>query len=140
MKQDLAITVDAVVFAEENNELYILVIKRKNDPYQGKWALPGGFLEEDELLHTGCLRELEEETGLQLKQMQQVGIYDEINRDPRGRTLSVAFTTKLQLRKEIKGNDDAAEAKWILVNELTEVAFDHQQIINDALEKLQITR
>jgi len=140
MKQDLAITVDAVVFAEENEHLYLLVIKRKNDPFQGKWALPGGFLEEDELLHIGCLRELEEETGLQLKEIQQVGIYDEIDRDPRGRTLSIAFTTKLEQRKEIKGSDDAEEAQWVLLDELTELAFDHHKIINDALEKLQITR
>ena len=72
--------------------------------------------------------------------MQQVGIYDEIDRDPRGRTLSIAFTTKLQQRKEIKGSDDAEEAQWILLDELKELAFDHHKIINDALEKLQITR
>ncbi|MBW2960720.1 NUDIX domain-containing protein [Mesonia aestuariivivens] len=138
MRQDLAVTVDAVIFLEENNALYLLVIKRKNQPFQGHWALPGGFLEEDELLQTGCLRELEEETGLQLQQLEKVGIYDAINRDPRGRTLSVAFTAKLQERKQICANDDADEAKWILLKDIEEMAFDHHQIIQDAIKKLQI--
>ncbi len=139
MKQDIAITTDAVIFAEEKGALYLLLIKRKNEPYQGQWALPGGFLEEDELLKTGCLRELQEETGLELEHVERVGIYDAIQRDPRGRTLSVAFTTKLSQREPIKGSDDAAEAKWVLLKDVEEIAFDHGQIIEEALEKLQIS-
>ena len=139
MKQDISITTDAVIFAEEKEGLYVLVIKRKNEPYQGQWALPGGFLEEDELLETGCLRELQEETGLKLDKVERVGVYDAIQRDPRGRTISVAFTTKLSKRKTIKGSDDAAEAKWMLLKEVEEIAFDHGQIIEESLEKLQMS-
>ena len=139
MKQDIAITTDAVIFAEEKEGLYVLLIKRKNEPYQGQWALPGGFLEEDELLETGCLRELQEETGLKLDKVERVGVYDAIQRDPRGRTISVAFTTKLSKRKTIKGSDDAAEAKWMLLKEVEEIAFDHGQIIEESLEKLQMS-
>lgn len=139
MKQDISITTDAVIFAEEKEGLYVLVIKRKNEPYQGQWALPGGFLEEDELLETGCLRELQEETGLKLEKVERVGVYDAIQRDPRGRTISVAFTTKLSKRKTIKGSDDAAEAKWMLLKEVEEIAFDHGQIIEESLEKLQMS-
>ncbi|MAN27185.1 MULTISPECIES: NUDIX domain-containing protein [Mesonia] len=139
MKQDISITTDAVIFAEEKEGLYVLLIKRKNEPYQGQWALPGGFLEEDELLETGCLRELQEETGLKLDKVERVGVYDAIQRDPRGRTISVAFTTKLSKRKTIKGSDDAAEAKWMLLKEVEEIAFDHGQIIEESLEKLQMS-
>ena len=139
MKQDISITTDAVIFAEEKEGLYVLVIKRKNEPYQGQWALPGGFLEENELLETGCLRELQEETGLKLEKVERVGVYDAIQRDPRGRTISVAFTTKLSKRKTIKGSDDAAEAKWMLLKEVEEIAFDHGQIIEESLEKLQMS-
>lgn len=139
MKQEIAITTDAVIFAEEKGALYLLLIKRKNEPYQGQWALPGGFLEEDELLKTGCLRELKEETGLKLDDLKRVGIYDAIQRDPRGRTLSVAFTAKLPQREPIKGSDDAVEAKWVLLKDLEKIAFDHEKIIEEALEKLQIT-
>ncbi|MDR6302127.1 NUDIX hydrolase [Mesonia maritima] len=139
MKQEIAITVDAVIFAEENNELFLLMIKRKNEPFKNEWALPGGFLEKDELLKTGCLRELKEETGLALTEIQQVGIYDKIDRDPRGRTLSVAFTAKLQQKKEVKGNDDAEEAEWVSLKEIKKTAFDHNLIISDAKKKLQIT-
>lgn len=139
MKQDISITTDAVIFAEEKEGLYVLVIKRKNEPYQGQWALPGGFLEENELLETGCLRELQEETGLKLEKVERVGVYDAIQRDPRGRTISVAFTTKLSKRKAIKGSDDAAETKWMLLKEVEEIAFDHGQIIEESLEKLQMS-
>lgn len=134
MKQKIAITTDAVIFSTLNNEKIVLLIKRKNNPFQGKWALPGGFLEENETLENGCKRELEEETGLKLSDLNQVGIYDAIGRDPRGRTLSVAFTKTIQKPEKVKGNDDAAEAKWIPLKELDNLAFDHRQIIADALE------
>jgi 8-oxo-dGTP diphosphatase len=139
MKQEIVLTIDAVIFAEENKVFHLLMIKRKNDPFKNKWALPGGFLEEDEKLEKGCLRELEEETGLQLKKLQHVGIYDEVNRDPRGRTISVAFTKIIPKKLEVMGNDDAAEAKWIEVNQLNDLAFDHFKIIQDAIKKLQIS-
>jgi len=138
MKQNIALTVDAVVFTKENNVFYILLIKRKNDPFKDKWALPGGFLEEGEELEEGCTRELQEETGLQLEGLQQVGIYDAVNRDPRGRTISVAFAKIIPKKINVEGNDDAAEATWVEVKQLKELAFDHSRIIQAAIKKLAI--
>ncbi|PZD79324.1 NUDIX hydrolase [Mesonia sp. K7] len=138
MKQNIAITTDAVVFAQENNEIFLLVIQRRNPPDQGKWALPGGFLEENELLVEGCLRELKEETGLVLSKIEKVGIYDAVYRDPRGRTITVAYTSLLQERLPIEANDDAAQTEWVSVNNLKSLAFDHSEIIEDALKKMNI--
>jgi len=139
MQQNIALTVDAVIFTEENNVFYILLIKRKNEPFKGKWALPGGFLEEGEVLEKGCSRELQEETGLQLKGLQQVGVYDAVNRDPRGRTISVAFAKIIPKKINVEGNDDAAEASWVEVKQLKELAFDHSVIVNDAINKFGIS-
>lgn len=140
MKQAIALTVDAVVFSSEE-EYSILLIKRKNDPFKNQWALPGGFVEVEERLEEACKRELAEETDLQVDHLEFVSFYDEINRDPRGRTVSAAFTTILTNQSTIKGKDDASDAKWFFISELDSVklAFDHAKIIQDSLEKLKIT-
>lgn len=138
MKQNIAVTTDAVIFAKEHNETFVLLIQRKNPPDQGKWALPGGFLEEDELLVESCKRELQEETGLVLTKIERIGIYDALHRDPRGRTITVAYTTMVLKRLPVAANDDAAHAEWINIKNLKNLAFDHSQIINDALKKFKI--
>lgn len=126
-----ALTVDAIVFVKKPNQISVLLIQRGNEPFKGKWALPGGFVNTDELLETACIRELHEETGLQVAQMKQFKAYDAIGRDPRGRTISIVFSAKIPERQKVKGGDDAARAQWFLLNELPEMAFDHQQILDD---------
>lgn len=138
MKQDIAITTDAVIFLKQKDTYAILLIKRGNEPYKNSWALPGGFLEENELLKTGCKRELEEETRIKVEKLTQVGVYDAINRDPRGRTLSVAFTSVITKKQLPKAADDAAEAHWIALPIKEKLAFDHEKIINNALKVLSI--
>ncbi len=138
MKQEISITTDAVIFTEVEEQTFILLIKRGNDPFKNQWALPGGFVEEKELLHEACLRELEEETGIKAKNLSKIGVYDGINRDPRGRTLSIAFGGILQNKPKPKGADDAAEAHWIKLPIEEDLAFDHAQIIKDAINKLAI--
>lgn len=133
MSQSIAITVDAVIFTRHERQTYVLLIKRKNEPFKGKWALPGGFLEEKESLLKGALRELEEETGLGLKKIARLGVFDKPDRDPRGRTISVAYTQQLSGLKDIKGADDAEEAHWIPLDDIENLAFDHETIINEAL-------
>lgn len=135
MKQTISLTTDAVIFAYEKERMYLLLIKRKNEPFKNQWALPGGFLEKEELLEEGCQRELKEETGLEIEKLHPVGIYDAIDRDPRGRTISVAFWAVLKKREALKAADDALEADWIALEKVENPAFDHEKIIADALKK-----
>lgn len=131
-----ALTVDSIVFVKLQESIYVLLIQRGNDPFKGKWALPGGFIEMDELLEEACKRELKEETGLEVEQMKQFGTYDSLDRDPRHRTISVVFLAELEARKDVIGGDDAAEAKWFLLSDLPDLAFDHAQILKDFSETL----
>jgi 8-oxo-dGTP diphosphatase len=131
-----ALTVDALVYVEENGTFSVLLIQRGIEPFKGKWALPGGFVNMDELLETACKRELEEETGLKVDKMTQFKTFDAINRDPRHRTISVVFSAQLPEKAKVKGNDDAASAKWFPVNSLPEMAFDHREILAEFFKKI----
>lgn len=126
-----ALTVDAIVFVKSGKETSVLLIERGREPFKNRWALPGGFIEMDETLEQACIRELEEETGLQIEKMQQFGAYDAINRDPRHRTISVVYSVELKEQKPVKGSDDAAQAKWFSLEDLPDLAFDHADILAD---------
>ncbi len=135
-----AVTVDILVFRKEENELQLLLIQRNHAPYAGKWALPGGFMDMDETLEQAAVRELEEETGLKNIPLQQLKAYSALNRDPRHRTVSVAFTGFLKEVQDVRAGDDARNARWFSVGRLPELAFDHAQIIADALEKTGLVK
>ena len=137
MRQEIAITVDAVIFKDLKSSARILLIKRKNDPFKNQWALPGGFLEENESLKMGAKRELLEETGVEVELLKQLKTYGSLNRDPRGRTISIAFIGKVNNGVIIKAGDDAKAAEWFRLNELPELAFDHSKIIKDAKKYLR---
>lgn len=126
-----ALTVDAIVFVKSETTISVLLIERGREPFKNKWALPGGFVDLDETLEKACIRELEEETGLQVEKMQQFRAYDAIDRDPRHRTISVVYSVQLAGKMPVKGNDDAAQAKWFSIDDLPELAFDHADILND---------
>lgn len=126
-----ALTVDALVYSQNNKKTQVLLIKRGQEPFEGKWALPGGFVNMDELLERACIRELHEETGMKVEKMQQFNVYDGIDRDPRHRTISVVHTVKLPGIQDVKGGDDAAQASWFYLDELPELAFDHHVILKD---------
>lgn len=133
-----AFTVDAAVLCEEKGRFHILLIRRGRDPFQGMWALPGGFLEEHERVEDAVRRELKEETGLEIKHFSFVGLYDKPDRDPRGRTLSAVFLAILDhcKPKPVHG-DDAAEARWFSLTDLPPLAFDHDEIVADVVAMLQ---
>ena len=130
-----AVTCDCVVFRLENGVIYTLLIERGNEPCKGQWAIPGGFLNMDENAEQGALRELEEETGLKLPHATQFGAYTEVGRDPRERTISIAYFT-ITNEKEVKGCDDAAKAQWFNIDESPPLAFDHNEMLEDAIKCL----
>lgn len=124
-----AVTADIVV--EKGPKREILLIKRKNEPFKGSWALPGGFIETDEEAETAAARELQEETGLesQRNQLQFIDYFDAPDRDPRGRVISFAFGLKVEDDLRLKAGSDAQEARWFSLDELPELAFDHRTIL-----------
>lgn len=129
------VTVDVVLFRKMNSSYEILLIQRLNDPYKDYWALPGGFVDENEELETAAKRELFEETDIQLFQVKQIKAYGNPNRDPRQHTISVAFIGEIDSLAEAKAKDDAKAVRWFAVDELPALAFDHAEIIRDAIEK-----
>ncbi|HKL36058.1 MAG TPA: NUDIX hydrolase [Salegentibacter sp.] len=131
-QQEVAVTVDSVVFCNTNKEFKVLLIKRKNEPFEGQWALPGGYIDETEDLITAAKRELKEETGVAIKTMEQVRAFGTPGRDPRGRTISIAFVSRIFNEEDLSAGDDAAEASWVNIDNLPQLAFDHAEIIEAA--------
>lgn len=132
-----ALTVDAVVFKEIGIKKEILLIQRKFAPYKGKWALPGGFVDMDETLEQAALRELSEETGITNVALQQLKAFSTIERDPRSRTISVVFWGVANQATEVIAGDDAGKAQWFDLTQLPPLAFDHQEVVDAAMDKLQ---
>jgi 8-oxo-dGTP diphosphatase len=128
-----ALTVDMLIFKKEEQNWKVLLIKRLPPPFKDYWAIPGGFMDENELLFDAAIRELKEETGLTGIHLEQFRVYDAINRDPRHRTISVVFTGIAKDKTEVFAGDDAAEAAWFDIDELPETAFDHAQILKDVI-------
>lgn len=130
-----AVTVDALVFRILRNETEVLLIKRGNPPFEGLWAAPGGFMDMDETPEVAVERELAEETGIAGVAFFQYHTYGAVNRDPRHRTISIAYAGLLPDRAQVAvGGDDAAEAGWFPISQLPPLAFDHHQIVTDAVE------
>jgi len=137
INQNIKIGADSVVFTHRDGRLMLLLVKRKNEPYQGSWCLPGGFVEDDETLSEAAHRELQEETGLKLAPgtLKQFHTFDGIDRDPRFRSLTAAHTALLpEGGYLVNGSDDAAEARWFFVDELPQLGFDHPLIVASAME------
>lgn len=114
----------------------ILLIQRKNPPFQNMWALPGGFMDMDERLYNTAKRELMEETGIHIDQFQFFGVYDDPQRDPRGRTIGIVYYALVPQPIKPIANDDASNAKWFSLEELPQLAFDHQLILYDFKQKI----
>jgi 8-oxo-dGTP diphosphatase len=131
-----AVTVDIVLFYRDGGTIEVLLIKRAREPFKGRWAFPGGFVDEDESLEDAAVRELREETGIEKVHLKQVGAFGDPGRDPRGHTVSIAFTAVLESRGESKAADDAEDAAWHSVARPPRLAFDHKKILGIALEQV----
>lgn len=122
------LTVDAII---QHSDGGIVLIKRGRDPFKGMWALPGGFVDVGETVEDACVREVKEETGLDVKIICLMGVFSDPNRDPRGHTVSVVYICETA-RGELKGADDAALAQSFKELENLDFAFDHKKILKDA--------
>ncbi len=134
-----ALTVDGIISTKKDDDISIVLIERKNPPYEGQYALPGGFVEYNEKLENAVIREIQEETGLQTKIDELVGVYSDPERDPRGHTVSAVFSLDVEGGK-LRGATDAVSAEYVKIKkegepaDLPELAFDHDKIIKDFLD------
>jgi 8-oxo-dGTP diphosphatase len=133
-----AVTADCLVFAHGAEGPQLLLIQRKNPPYQGCWAFPGGFMNIDETAEDAARRELREETGLEVTDVTQVGAFTQVDRDPRERVITIAYYTWIDRPREVSGGDDAKRAQWFPISQLPPLAFDHAQILAEARRKAGI--
>ena len=132
-----AVTTDIVVFTIRDEHLQLLLIKRREAPHRGKWALPGGFLQIKETLDECAARELEEETGVSSVYLEQLYTFGEVKRDPRERVISVAYFALIPSDKvEIRPSTDADAVGWFDMKDLPNLAFDHSEIVKTAYERL----
>ncbi len=129
MRYNCALTTDCIIFKGES----AVLIRRKNPPFRGSYALPGGFVDEGESVEAACAREAREETGLDVKHLVFVGVYSTPGRNPRGRTVSCAFMAEADLA-DLQAGDDAAEAELVSNWQEEDLAFDHMKILQDAWE------
>lgn len=134
-----SVTVDVVLFAYRNNDLQVLLIRRKKWPYEDYWAIPGGFVQMNESLEQSALRELCEETGVIDVYLEQLYTFGNPDRDPRTRVISVAYFALVSgdHARQVQGGDDAAEARWWSLAELPPLAFDHDRILRYAHQRLR---
>lgn len=132
---NIFLTVDIVLFKKQKLATQLLLIKRKNEPFKDYWALPGGFVDQDEDIDTAALRELKEETSIELNNLKQLGAFGKPKRDPRSHVVSIAYFSYVDTTTVAVAQDDAKEAQWFNLDELPNLAFDHADIIKLAYTK-----
>ncbi|MGM0497845.1 MAG: NUDIX domain-containing protein [Bacteroidota bacterium] len=134
-----AVTIDCLLFCKSEEQTYLLLIQRKHPPFKGKWAFPGGFIEINETIEEAAYRELKEETGITNTTLYQFKTYGDVDRDPRGRTISVVYYGFVNPEdRTTQAGSDAKAAEWFPINNLPELAFDHDKIIHEALEEYEL--
>lgn len=135
------LAVDMVLLAVHDDALHVLLIKRGWPPFEGAWALPGGYVDEGETFDAAARRELQEETSLVAPpHLERVDVYGDPGRDPRGRVVSVAYVAVLPTMPHPTAGDDAREARWTPVADALAtpegLAFDHHRILTDAVARV----
>ena len=134
-----ALTVDCIIFGlDAQQELKVMLIQRNIPPFQGQWAIPGGFVRVDETLEAAALRELQEETGIHHIFLEQLYTFGGLKRDPRDRTVTVAYFALINLvEQKIQASTDARAAEWFAISNIPQLAFDHNQILQVAIARLR---
>lgn len=134
----LCLAVDCVVFSLSATALQVMLIQRGIPPFEGQWALPGGFVRADESLEATARRELYEETGIEKIYLEQLYTFGEVDRDPRERVVTVAYYALINLKyQSIRASTDASQAQWFSVDSLPPLVFDHQRIFQTAMDRLR---
>ena len=134
----IRLTVDTVIFTIQTRALHVLLVKRGIPPFQGRWAIPGGFVHSNEPLNEAALRELREETGVKDVYLEQLYSFGDPGRDPRGRTVTIAYFALISREKvKLQAGTDAVEARWFPMEDLPPLAFDHGAILDYALVRLR---
>jgi 8-oxo-dGTP diphosphatase len=136
-RAELRLTVDVVLFTVRDGRLRVLLVRRGVPPFQGAWAIPGGFVLEGESLEDAALRELREETGVRDVWLEQLYTFGEPGRDPRGRIVTVSYFALVSSDRPLAAGTDAADAAWHAMDALPALAFDHAEILRYALERLR---
>lgn len=131
-----SVTTDCVIFGYDGKELKVLLVQRGIPPFKGMWAFPGGYLQMDEDAIEGAKRELKEETGLEDAYITQFKTFSAVDRDPRGRVITIAHIALVRI-SEVRGGDDAAKAEWFPIASIPQLAFDHDMILREALQSLR---
>lgn len=131
-----SVTTDCVIFGYDGKDLKVLLVQRGIPPFKGMWAFPGGYLQMDETAIEGAKRELFEETGLKDAYIEQFHTFSAVDRDPRGRVITIAHFALVKI-SEVKGGDDAAQAEWFNLDKVPQLAFDHDMILREALKTLR---
>ena len=134
--EHMGVTTDCIIFTYEDRQLKVLLVRRGGEPFKGEWAFPGGFLKMNETAEQGALRELREETALVPSSLVQLGVFSDINRDPRERVITIAWYALVK-PYAVVGGDDAEEAAWFPVDKLPPLAFDHSKLFDAARERLR---
>ncbi|MBN2610029.1 MAG: NUDIX hydrolase [Bacteroidales bacterium] len=133
-----AVTTDCIIFGFDEGELKVLLIKRGIEPFIGKWAFPGGFLQMDENSDQCALRELYEETGVKNVFIEQLYTFSDVDRDPRGRVITISYYALIKLSDyRLKAGDDASNAEWFPISKVPPLAFDHDRILRIAIARLR---
>jgi 8-oxo-dGTP diphosphatase len=133
----MKVAVDIVIFTIQSGVLKVLLVKRRVQPFVGQFAIPGGFVHDDEDLEQAALRELKEETGVSDVYLEQLYSFGGPNRDPRGRVISISYFALISAERNLKAGTDASEAAWWPMSELPVLGFDHAGILAYALERLR---
>lgn len=134
--EHMGVTTDCIIFTYEDRQLKVLLVRRGGEPFKGEWAFPGGFLKMNETAEQGALRELREETALVPSSLVQLGVFSDIDRDPRERVITIAWYALVK-PYAVVGGDDAEEAAWFPVDKLPPLAFDHRKLFDAARERLR---
>ena len=133
----ILLTVDVVLFTIRNRRLHLLLIRRLSKPFENRYALPGGFVQEDESIDAAAIRELREETGVDKVYLEQLYTFGDPKRDPRGRVVTVAYYALAPHEQALRAGTDAADAAWFPVTDLPPLAFDHRRIAEYAHQRIR---